>query len=68
MKFLRKEEISIINLKDTQIKDLIFGESENLLKHYNNKPLTDKYTMYQHLMNYRNETMQDDMYELSIKL
>lgn len=39
--------------------------SENLLKHYTGKQLTDKYTMYQHLMDYWTETMQDDMYELA---
>ncbi len=39
--------------------------SENLLKHYDNKQLIDKYTMYQHLMDYWAETMQDDFYELA---
>jgi type I restriction enzyme M protein len=40
--------------------------SENLLNHYSNKKLTDKYAMYQHLMDYWAETMQDDMYELAV--
>ncbi len=39
--------------------------SENLLKHYDNKQLTDKYAIYQHMMDYWAETMQDDLYELS---
>jgi len=39
--------------------------SENLLNHYSNKELTDKYAMYQHLMDYWAETMQDDFYELA---
>jgi type I restriction enzyme M protein len=39
--------------------------SENLLKHYESKPLVDKYDMYQHLMSYWAETMQDDFYELA---
>lgn len=44
--------------------------SENLLKHYDNKQLTDKYAMYQHLMDYwspdNNEAaMQDDFYEIA---
>lgn len=39
--------------------------SENLLKFYDAKQLTDKYAMYQHLMDYWAETMQDDLYELS---
>lgn len=39
--------------------------SENLLKYYTDKQLTDKYAMYQHLMDYWAEIMQDDMYELA---
>jgi type I restriction enzyme M protein len=39
--------------------------SENLLKNYNNKQLTDKYAMYQHMMDYWAATMQDDLYELA---
>ena len=39
--------------------------SENLLKHYADKELTDKYSMYQLLMDYWAETMQDDFYELA---
>ena len=46
-------------------KQEIHKISENLLKHYTGKQLTDKYAMYQHLMDYWTETMQDDMYELS---
>jgi type I restriction enzyme M protein len=39
--------------------------SENILKTYENKALTDQYAMYQHLMEYWAETMQDDFYELA---
>ena len=39
--------------------------SESLLKHYSGKQLTDKYSMYQHLMDYWAETMQDDFYEIA---
>ena len=39
--------------------------SENLLQHYTDKQLTDKYSMYQHLMDYWSETMQDDFYEIA---
>lgn len=44
--------------------------SDNLLQHYENKQLTDKYVMYQHLMDYWNpdsndEAMQDDFYEIA---
>jgi len=43
-------------------KSTIFKVSEDLLKTYSNKALIDKYDVYQHLMNYWNEVMQDDCY------
>jgi len=43
-------------------KEIILGLSEDLLAHYIGKPLLDKYDVYQHLMNYWEETMQDDCY------
>lgn len=43
-------------------KELIHTISENLLLQYNDKPLIDKYDMYQHLMSYWFEVMQDDCY------
>ena len=49
-------------LKPRQVIHLI---SENLLQQYTGRPLTDKYAMYQHLMDYWIETMQDDLYELA---
>ena len=51
--------------KGLKPKQEIHTISENLLKHYANKQLTDKYAMYQHLMDYWAETMQDDFYELA---
>jgi type I restriction enzyme M protein len=51
--------------KNLHPKKEIFNISENLLKYYSDKKLTDKYAMYQHLMDYWAETMQDDMYEIS---
>jgi type I restriction enzyme M protein len=36
--------------------------SEDLLSHYADKPLIDPYDIYQHLMDYWAETMQDDCY------
>jgi len=39
--------------------------SNQLLKAYHDKNLIDKYDVYQHLMDYWLETMQDDMYELA---
>jgi type I restriction enzyme M protein len=43
-------------------KQLIDELSENLLGHYDCKPLISHYDVYQHLMDYWAETMQDDAY------
>jgi len=43
-------------------KQVIADLSEDLLAHYTDKPLIDKYDVYQHLMDYWAETMQDDCY------
>ena len=43
-------------------KQIIQELSEELLTHYSGKPLIDKYAVYQHLMNYWADTMQDDCY------
>jgi type I restriction enzyme M protein len=46
-------------------KALIHELAEDLLAHYSGKPLIDKYDVYQHLMDYWAETMQDDCYLIS---
>ena len=43
-------------------KEFITALSEDLLAHYVDQPLIDKYDVYQHLMDYWAETMQDDCY------
>jgi len=43
-------------------KELIAELGEGLLAHYEGKPLVDHYAIYQHLMDYWSETMQDDAY------
>jgi type I restriction enzyme M protein len=43
-------------------KQVILDLSENLLALYTGKNLIDKYDVYQHLMNYWAEVMQDDCY------
>ena len=43
-------------------KEVIFALSKDLLSHYADMPLIDKYDVYQHLMDYWAETMQDDCY------
>ena len=43
-------------------KEVIHDLSERLLAHYFGQPLLDSYAVYQHLMDYWAETMQDDVY------
>jgi type I restriction enzyme M protein len=43
-------------------KEVISRLAEDLLHHYLGKPLIDSYDVYQHLMDYWGETMQDDCY------
>ena len=43
-------------------KEIIVALSENMLAHYAGKPLINHYDVYQHLMDYWAETMQDDCY------
>lgn len=47
---------------DTHAKLFIKDISESLLHDFGPVPLIDGYDMYQHLMNYRDEVMQDDVY------
>jgi type I restriction enzyme M protein len=46
-------------------KEIIHRISESLLSTYSGKSLLDKYDVYQHLMNYWNEVMQDDLYQIA---
>ena len=43
-------------------KEMIFALSNDLLTHYADMPLIDKYDVYQHLMDYWEKSMQDDCY------
>ena len=45
-----------------QPREIISRLSEGLLAHYASKPLIDPYDVYQHLMDFWSETMQDDCY------
>lgn len=47
---------------DCHPKEIIAELSEDLLAHYADKPLISQYDVYQHLMDYWAETMQDDCY------
>lgn len=46
-------------------KELVATLGDDLLSHYEGKPLVDHYALYQHLMDYWFETMQDDAYLVS---
>ncbi len=43
-------------------KQLIAELADGLLEHYHGQPLIDAYDVYQHLMDFWDETMQDDCY------
>ena len=47
---------------NTNPRDIIDALSEDLLMQFNNLPLLDPYDVYQKLMDYWDETMQDDVY------
>lgn len=47
-------------------KQIIHNISEDILKTYTDKKLMSKYDVYQHLMNYWNEVMQDDCYLIAV--
>src|SRR5665213_854881 len=47
-------------------KEVIAALSEDLLVHYTGQPLIDKYDVYQHLMDYWADTMQDDCYIIAV--
>jgi type I restriction enzyme M protein len=46
-------------------KQVIAELSEDLLAHYRDRKLIDAYDIYQHLMDYWAETMQDDVYAIA---
>ncbi len=51
--------------KDAKPKDVIFKLSEDILTSFAGKELIDQYDMYQHLMTYWVDIMQDDVYIIS---
>lgn len=64
--FATWREQSAARLKGLQAgfhpKELIIELAESLLKHYASKALIDAYDIYQHLMDYWAQTLQDDAY------
>ena len=56
-------ESILLNLKvGVSPKEIIQALSENLLQCFTKMPLLDRYDVYQRLMDYWDETMQDDIY------
>src|SRR5260370_4566583 len=47
-------------------KELIAAVAEDLLSHYAGKSLIDNYDIYQHLLDYWADTMQDDCYLIAV--
>jgi type I restriction enzyme M protein len=64
--FAAWREMCVATLKALQAgchpKEVIAALAEGLLAHYAGKPLIDAYDVYQHLMDYWAESMQDDVY------
>ena len=52
-------------VKGFKPKELVFRISEDILATYTGKALMNKYDVYQHLMDYWSEVMQDDCYLIS---
>jgi type I restriction enzyme M protein len=63
----RKSSADVLKALNSGIhpKHVIFELSENLLSHYTDKALIDKYDIYQHLLDYWAEVMQDDCYSIA---
>jgi type I restriction enzyme M protein len=64
--FAAWRETSVTTLKalqaDCHPKEVIAALAEGLLAHYAGRPLIDPYDVYQHLMDYWADSMQDDCY------
>lgn len=65
-KWRKRNSINLKSLKaKCNPKEVISELSECLLVHYEDMPLIDKYAVYQHLMNYWSNVMQNDVYLIS---
>lgn len=68
--FAQWRDRSVVTLKELEPglnpKRMISELSEDLLTHYEGKPLISHYSVYQHLMDYWAETMQDDCYLIAV--
>lgn len=65
-KWKKKNTATLKNIKEgVKPKKLIHELSEDLLEAFGSLQLIDSYDVYQHLMTYWNEVMQDDVYVIS---
>lgn len=53
------------NTPEAQPRRVIADLSEGLLAHYQGQPLIDAYAVYQHLMDYWAQTLQDDCHQIA---
>ena len=53
-------------VEGSNLKELIAQMSEDLLQAFADNPLVSNYDLYQHLMSYWQEVMQDDLYIISL--
>lgn len=60
----RSSELKLLR-EECRPKEVIVDLSESLLDHYRQAPLLNHYDVYQHLMDYWEETMQDDVYRVA---
>ncbi len=66
-KWLKQQQKSWESLSEHfVVKDAIAATSQQLLQTFVMDTLVDEYSMYQHLMQYWNETMMDDFYSISL--
>jgi type I restriction enzyme M protein len=69
--FTTWKEKNTILLKNLTIsvkpKEIIYRVSEDILTTFSQTSLIDKYDIYEHLMEYWTETMQDDMYLIAVE-
>ena len=68
--FTEFKKRNVVILKAIEIgakpKELIFNLGEDILNSFSKLKLIDKYDIYQHLMTYWAETMQDDVYFIAV--
>ncbi|MEJ5106655.1 type I restriction-modification system subunit M [Chryseobacterium sp. MYb328] len=66
-KWLHEQQMKWNSLeKGFGIKESFEISTQTILDHFENNALVNRYSMYQHLMQYWNEVMQDDFYSISM--